>query len=66
MHYELYVVHHTVVTVLLNCCYELMKFWSCMLANLRNHKSSSCADNGSTTMHICTEGLQMLLLSKLP
>ena len=31
----------TVATVL------LMNFWSCKLANLRNQKSFSCADNGS-------------------
>jgi len=40
----------TVATVL------LMNFWSCKLANLRNQKSFSCADNGSIA-HICIEGL---------
>ena len=49
MHYKLYVVRHglsTVATVL------LMNFWSCKLANLRNQKSFSCADNDSIA-YIC-------------
>ena len=31
----------------IDCCNLLMNLWSCMLANLRNQKSFSCADNGS-------------------
>ena len=34
-------------------CNLVTNFWSCMLANLRNQKSFSCAENGSIAWAIC-------------